>query len=60
MDACATGQEPLIRCLLENGAKVDVRDSNFNHPLFYIMNIDSENFDAAELIIERMQTVSRP
>ena len=57
MSACHAGVEVLVRRLLENGAKVDVKDSQGNLPLFYAMNKKAENYDVIELVIGRMQNV---
>ena len=57
MSACSAGQEIIVRRLLQYGAKVDSRDSQGNHPLFYVLIKNTENFDVIELLIDRMSNV---
>ena len=57
MSASISGQEIMVRRLLEYGAKVDGKDSQGNHPLFYALNKNTENFDVIELLIDRMFNV---
>lgn len=58
MSASTSGQEIMVRRLLEYGAKVDGKDSQGNHPLFYALNKNTENFDVIELLIDRMSNVN--